>query len=141
MKKIIAMVPGDGIGPDVVGEAVKVLQVVGKKYGHTFECTTYPLGGCSIDAYGVPMTDETLAACKASDSVLLGAVGGPKWDHESWMQTVAGYKAKYPMGLNPDSKRPREILQALQSCLGPNDIVATEVGQNQLWASMFLEHA
>lgn len=81
MKKIIAMVPGDGIGPDVVGEAVKVLQVVGKKYGHTFECTTYPLGGCSIDAYGVPMTDETLAACKASDSVLLGAVGGPKWDH------------------------------------------------------------
>jgi len=61
-------------------------------------------------------------------------------NHESWMQTVAGYKAKYPMGLNPDSKRPREILQALQSCLGPNDIVATEVGQNQLWASMFLEH-
>ncbi|MCH3907437.1 MAG: 3-isopropylmalate dehydrogenase [Sphaerochaeta sp.] len=81
MKKVIALVPGDGIGPDVVGEAVKVLHAVGKAYGHEFVCESYLLGGCSIDRYGVPMTDETLAACKASDSVLLGAVGGPKWDH------------------------------------------------------------
>jgi 3-isopropylmalate dehydrogenase len=81
MKKVIAMVPGDGIGPDVVSEAVKVLHAVGEKYGHAFACTAYPFGGCSIDRYGVPMTEQVLAACKASDSVLLGAVGGPKWDH------------------------------------------------------------
>jgi 3-isopropylmalate dehydrogenase len=77
----LALVPGDGIGPDVVGESMKVLEAVGRKYGHTFHATTYPLGGCSIDTYGVPMTDEVLKACQKSDSVLLGAVGGPKWDH------------------------------------------------------------
>lgn len=80
MKKHIALVPGDGIGPDIVAEAVKVLDVVGKKFGHTFTYDTYLAGGCAIDATGKPLSEETLAGCSKSDSVLLGAVGGPKWD-------------------------------------------------------------
>jgi 3-isopropylmalate dehydrogenase len=80
MKKHIALVPGDGIGPDIVAEAVKVLDVVGKKFGHTFTYETYLAGGCAIDATGKPLPEATLAGCIKSDSVLLGAVGGPKWD-------------------------------------------------------------
>lgn len=72
----VAVIPGDGIGPEIVTEAKKVLNKVGEVYGHTFEYEELLMGGCSIDAYGEPLTDETLAAAKASDSVLLGAVGG-----------------------------------------------------------------
>ncbi len=80
MKANIALLPGDGIGPEVVGEAVRVLREIAHKHGHTIEFDKHLMGGCSIDKYGVALTDETLAACKASDAVLLGAVGGPKWD-------------------------------------------------------------
>ncbi len=76
MEYNIVVIPGDGIGPEIVDEAVKVLNQVGKKYGHTFNYTKVLMGGCSIDEYGVPLTDEALATAKASDSVLLGAVGG-----------------------------------------------------------------
>ncbi len=76
----IAILKGDGIGPEIVDEAVKVLNKVGEKYGHTFEYTQGYLGGESIDKFGVPLTDETIEICKASDAVLLGAVGGAKWD-------------------------------------------------------------
>ena len=76
MKKNIAVIPGDGIGPEIVREARKVLDKVAKKYGHEFSYTELLMGGCSIDAYGVPLTDETLETAKKSDSVLLGAVGG-----------------------------------------------------------------
>jgi len=76
----IALLPGDGIGPEVVSEAVRVLDVIAGKYGHTFNYTERLMGGCSIDKYGSSLTDETLADCKSSDAVLLGAVGGPKWD-------------------------------------------------------------
>ena len=76
----ITLLPGDGIGPEVVGEAVRVLDTIASKYGHSFKFTERLMGGCSIDAYGSSLTDETLADCQASDSVLLGAVGGPKWD-------------------------------------------------------------
>ncbi len=72
----VAVIPGDGIGPEIVREARKVLDKIGQKYGHTFDYQELLMGGCSIDAYGEPLTDETLAAAKASDSVLLGAVGG-----------------------------------------------------------------
>ncbi len=72
----IALIPGDGIGPEIVREARKVLDRVGSKYGHEFNYTEILMGGCSIDAYGVPLSDEALAVAKASDSVLLGAVGG-----------------------------------------------------------------
>lgn len=76
----ITLLPGDGIGPEVVGEAVRVLETVASKYKHSFDFQERLMGGCSIDKYGSSLTDETLADCVASDSVLLGAVGGPKWD-------------------------------------------------------------
>lgn len=76
----ITLLPGDGIGPEVVGEAVRVLNVIGSKCHHTFNFQERLMGGCSIDKYGSSLTDEALADCKASDAVLLGAVGGPKWD-------------------------------------------------------------
>ncbi len=72
----ITLIPGDGIGPEIVREACKVLDKVGQVYGHEFQYTKVLMGGCSIDEYGVPLTEEALATAKASDSVLLGAVGG-----------------------------------------------------------------
>ena len=76
----ITLLPGDGIGPEVVGEAVRVLDAVASKCGHTFNYQERLMGGCSIDKYGSSLTEEALADCKASDAVLLGAVGGAKWD-------------------------------------------------------------
>ena len=76
MKYNVAVIPGDGIGPEIVREARKVLDKVGAVYGHEFAYTELLRGGASIDVHGVPLTDEALAAAKASDSVLLGAVGG-----------------------------------------------------------------
>lgn len=72
----IAVIPGDGIGPEIVREAKKILDKIATIYGHSFLYTEILMGGCSIDAYGVPLTEEALAVAKASDSVLLGAVGG-----------------------------------------------------------------
>ena len=72
----ITLIPGDGIGPEIVREARKVLDAVGKKYGHEFDYTEILMGGCSIDAYGEPLTEEAVNTAKASDAVLLGAVGG-----------------------------------------------------------------
>ena len=81
MNKNITVLRGDGIGPEIVSEAIKVLDKVCEKYGHTFNYTEVDIGGCSIDKYGVPITEDGMAKCKAADSVLLGAVGGPKWDN------------------------------------------------------------
>ena len=80
MNANIVTLPGDYIGPEIVAQAVKVLTKVAEKYGHTFSFEECALGGASIDAYGVPLTDETLAKCNAADAVLMGSVGGPKWD-------------------------------------------------------------
>jgi 3-isopropylmalate dehydrogenase len=77
----IVTLPGDGIGPEVTAEAVRVLEAIAKHKGHSFSFAEYPLGGCSIETHGVALTEETLSACKAADAVLLGAVGGPKWDN------------------------------------------------------------
>ena len=96
----IALVKGDGIGPEIVDSAVRVLEKIGEKYGHTFNCTPYLAGGCAIDACGIPLPEETVAGCKAADSVLLGAVGGPKWD-----------------GM-PGNLRPEKALLGLRSALG-----------------------
>ena len=76
----LTLLPGDGIGPEVVAEAVRVLDVIASKHGHTFKYSERLMGGCSIDKYGSSLTDETLADCQSADAVLLGAVGGPKWD-------------------------------------------------------------
>ncbi len=80
MKANIVLLPGDGIGPEVVGEAVRVLDVIAGKFKHEWVYQERLMGGCSIDRYGSSLTDETLADCQAADAVLLGAVGGPKWD-------------------------------------------------------------
>jgi len=77
----IATIPGDGIGPEIVEQAVFVLEKTGIKFGHTFTFKDLLAGGCALDSIGVPLTEETVDICKKSDSVLLGAVGGPKWDH------------------------------------------------------------
>ncbi|MGN0180280.1 MAG: 3-isopropylmalate dehydrogenase [Monoglobaceae bacterium] len=76
----LAVVKGDGIGPEIIGEAEKILNKIGELYGHTFNYTDILAGGCAIDATGVPLPEESVKIAKASDSVLLGAVGGPKWD-------------------------------------------------------------
>lgn len=80
MKATIALTPGDGIGPEVVNEARLVLEAVAQKFGHEFKFTEHLLGGCAIDKHGTALPADTLAAARAADAVLLGAVGGPKWD-------------------------------------------------------------
>ncbi len=80
MKAKIAVLTGDGVGREVVPEAVKVLKAVGDKFGHTFEFTPADVGGQAIDKIGVPLPKDTLTIAKQSDAVLLGAVGGPKWE-------------------------------------------------------------
>ena len=80
MKANITLLPGDGIGPEVVSEAARLLDVIASEFDHSFNFTERLMGGCSIDQYGSSLTDETLAHCQSADAVLLGAVGGPKWD-------------------------------------------------------------
>ena len=80
MEYKIAVIPGDGIGPDIIEQALLVLHKVGDRFGHTFTCQTVLAGGAAIDATGNCLPQETIDVCKAADAVLLGAVGGPKWD-------------------------------------------------------------
>ncbi len=79
MYATITLLPGDGIGPEVVAEGRKILEAVATQFGHTFTFTEALIGGIAIDETGYPLPDESLAACRAGDAVLLGAVGGPKW--------------------------------------------------------------
>ncbi|HJS17576.1 MAG TPA: 3-isopropylmalate dehydrogenase [Anaerolineales bacterium] len=79
----ITLLPGDGIGPEVVHEAVRVLDVIAVNCNHNFHYTEQLIGGCSIDTHGTSLADEALAVCQSADAVLLGAVGGPKWDDPS----------------------------------------------------------
>ena len=80
MKKHICVMPGDGIGPEIVEEALRVLNAAAKKFGHEFSTEEALIGGSAIDATGTPLPEATVEACKKADAVLLGAVGGPKWD-------------------------------------------------------------
>ena len=82
MNKTIAIIKGDGIGPEIVTEAMGVLDAVAAKFGHTFTYVDAPMGGNAIDKFGVPLPDSSLVTCRNADSVLLGAVGGPKWDNQ-----------------------------------------------------------
>lgn len=104
MNKKIAVIPGDGIGPEIIREAKRVLDRVGEVYGHKFEYTEVLMGGASIDVHGVPLTQEALAKAKASDSVLLGAVGG-NVGQSSWYQL-------------PPNLRPEAGLLAIRKGLG-----------------------
>lgn len=116
MEKNIAVIKGDGIGPEIVGETIKVLDRVAGKYGHTFNYTYVLMGGIAIDETGVPLPKETIEKCIASDSVLLGAVGGPKWDKgEGGMRPEAGL-----LGIREALKlfaniRPAKLLKPLVS--------------------------
>ena len=96
----IAVIPGDGIGPDVVEQTLNVMDKVGEKFGHTFNYTKVLAGGCAIDATGACLPQETIDLCKASDAVLLGAVGGWKWDNL------------------PGDQRPERALLGLRKALG-----------------------
>jgi 3-isopropylmalate dehydrogenase len=80
LKARIVLLPGDGIGPEVVAEGRRALEAIADRFEHQFEFSQHLIGGCAIDATGSPLPEATLAACRASDAVLLGAVGGPKWD-------------------------------------------------------------
>ncbi len=100
MKYNIGLLKGDGIGPEIVDSAVRVLEKIGEKFGHEFVFTPYLIGGAAIDACGKPLPDETVEGCLASDSVLLGAVGGPKWD------TL------------PGNMRPEKALLGIRSAMG-----------------------
>ena len=80
MNKTIAVIRGDGIGPEIVNEAIKVLDKIAEKYGHTFTCDDVDMGGVAIDKWGDPLPQAMLDKCLSADSVLLGAVGGPKWE-------------------------------------------------------------
>ena len=79
MEYRIAVLPGDGIGPEVTEQTLLVLERIGEKFNHRFQFQKLLAGGCAIDAIGNPLPEETLEACRKSDAVLLGAVGGPKW--------------------------------------------------------------
>lgn len=96
----IALLKGDGIGPEIVDSTVAVLEKVAEKFGHKFNFTPYLIGGCAIDATGKPLPQETVDGCLASDSVLLGAVGGPKWDDQ------------------PGNNRPEKALLGIREALG-----------------------
>jgi 3-isopropylmalate dehydrogenase len=80
MDYTICVLPGDGIGPDITAQAVRVLQAVGKQFGHSFTFSEHAIGGTAIDTVGHPLPKETIDACSKADAVLLGAVGGPQWD-------------------------------------------------------------
>jgi len=99
----ITCIPGDGIGPEIVEEAKKVLLKAAEKYGHSMEFQDVSMGGASIDAYGVPLTDETIEKCKAADAVLMGAIGGDA-STSPWYQL-------------PPEKRPEAGLLALRKSL------------------------
>jgi 3-isopropylmalate dehydrogenase len=100
MRYAIALLPGDGIGPDVVAQGKLVLEAVAEKFGHEFTFSTYLFGGCAIDARGAPLPAETLEGAKAADAILMGAAGGPKWDSL------------------PGAQRPEKGLLALRAGLG-----------------------
>ncbi len=100
MKKTITVIPGDGIGKEVVTNALQVLDVIAKKFNHSFEYKNALAGGAALDVTGIPLPDETLKLATSSDAVLLGAVGGPKWDS------------------NPQHLKPERALLGLRKELG-----------------------
>lgn len=110
----IVVLDGDGIGPEICAGAIKVLNAVGKKYGHTFYFDHRLIGGCAIDKCGVPLPDETVKACLNSDSVLLGAVGGYKWDNL------------------PVDVRPEKGLLGIRKAMG----LYSNIRPAKLWASL-----
>ena len=114
MKYDIAVLPGDGIGPEICAGAIKVLKKVGEKFGHEFNFEYLPIGGAAIDGYGTPLPDFTVERCLASDSVLLGAVGGYKWDDL------------------PGDKRPEKGLLGIRKAMG----LYSNIRPAKLWKTL-----
>ena len=114
MKFNIAVLDGDGIGPEICAGAIEVLDAVGRKYGHDFIFKHYPIGGCAIDECGDPLPERTIEGCMASDSVLLGAVGGYKWDDM------------------PVDKRPEKGLLRIRKALG----LYSNIRPAKLWKAL-----
>ncbi len=114
MKAHIVLLPGDGIGPEVVAEGRRALEAIAARFGRQFEFSEHLVGGCAIDAAGSPLPDTTLAACRASDAVLLGAVGGPKWDDPSAPvrpeQGLLGLRKEMRLFANLRPARPHPML-------------------------------
>lgn len=90
LSRRIVLLPGDGIGPEVIGAAAKILEDCAAEFGHRFDLVEYPIGGKALEACGAPLPEETLEACRTADAILLGAVGGPRWD-------------SLPLGRRPES--------------------------------------
>ncbi len=126
MNKTIAVIRGDGIGPEIVGEAIKVLDAVAAKFGHSFTYQEAPMGGCAIDQFGVPLPDSSLETCLKADSVLLGAVGGPKWDAQpSANRPERGLlKLRASMGLYTNVRPARMFQDLAAACPLRPDIAA-----------------
>ena len=114
MKYDIAVLPGDGIGPEICAGAIKVLKKVGEKFGHEFNFEYLPIGGAAIDGYGTPLPDFTVERCLTSDSVLLGAVGGYKWDDL------------------PGDKRPEKGLLGIRKAMG----LYSNIRPAKLWKTL-----
>ena len=129
MEKTIAVIRGDGIGPEIVGEAVAVLDAVAEKFGHTFTYEEAPMGGNAIDAFGVPLPDSSLQTCLKADSVLLGAVGGPKWDSQSAANRPERglLKLRSAMGLYSNIRPARVFPDLAAACPLRGDIAAKGV--------------
>ena len=115
MKAKIAILPGDGVGPEIVAEAVKVLDAVARRFGHDFEMMELPVGEAAYDTCGDCLPETTLAACQTADAILLGAVGGPKWDalppeKRPERRALLGLRAKLGLFAN---LRPAKVWDAL----------------------------
>ncbi len=123
----IALLKGDGIGPEIVDSAVAVLKKIGEKYSHTFNFSEYLMGGCAYDATGNPLPEETIKGCLASDSVILGAVGGPKWDtlpgHLRPEHALLGIRAALGLYTN---LRPAKLYPALKEACPLREEVASK---------------
>lgn len=123
----IALLKGDGIGPEIVDSAVAVLKKIGEKYSHTFNFNEYLMGGCAYDATGNPLPEETVKGCLASDSVILGAVGGPKWDtlpgHLRPEKALLGIRAALGLYTN---LRPAKLYPALKEACPLREEVAAK---------------
>lgn len=112
MKAAILTLPGDGIGPEIISAAKRVLGAVANKFGHEFVCTDALIGGAAIDAVGTPLPESTAAAALAADAVLLGAVGGPKWDNAPVRPEAALLGIRKRLGLYANL-RPAKLFPAL----------------------------
>jgi len=112
MKGKIAVGPGDGIGPEIVTEGVKVLQAVSRKYGHEFALEYFDTGGVALDKHGTSLTEESLELCRGSDAILFGAVGGPKWDYRANLGLL---RMRREFGLFANL-RPVKVFPAMVNC-------------------------